>query len=442
MDLHTFENPGFNLHINADNLLVLNTTQKDNDLYFGTAFGSGYVTINGDMNKLAMYVKMKTEKNTVFSMPITEGASFTGYDFIHFTSANKYLKDNKKANLSGLTLNMDIEVTPDALAEIIFDPRVGDILQARGHGDIRMDISTEGDYNMYGTYEISNGKYLFTALNVINKYFTLKPGSTLTWQGDPYEAIMNVKAAYSLHTSLKPLLPDAVKNDPSSDPFFNRSFPVDALLTLTGPLLSPQVKLDFDVQDLNTAQGESQKIVTSQIRSIKANEEELTRQVASLLVFNQFLVPNEGVGASEITAGATSNVGDLLSNQVNYILSRVIPDVQIGFDVKKNESATVRLSKDFDQQKANVSLSYDFTKYNYNVEGTYKISDDGSTRVNVFSRSNNDLQFENINTTGIGIFKRREFDKFSDLFRKKKKAVSPPENLKKPQNKDSALTEK
>jgi hypothetical protein len=444
IDLHNFSNPGFNLKINATDFQVLNTTQKDNDLYFGTAYGTGYVTVTGDMDNLAMYIKMRTEKKTVFSMPISEGTSFSGYDFIRFTSSNKFLSDVKKVDLNGLTLNMDIEVTPDATAQIIFDPRVGDILEAQGHGNLRMDISTDGDFNMYGTYTIDRGQYLFTALNVFNKNFTLKPGGTLTWQGDPYAATMNVKAAYSLHTSLKPLLPASIDSDPTGGEYSNRTFPVDALLTLTGPLLSPDVKLDFDVQDINTVNGAAQSILMSQIRSIKGNDEELTRQVASLLIFNQFLTPNEGVGANELSSGGVSNLGDLVSNQINYILSRVMPNLQVGFDLKNTET-TFRVSKDFNQEKGNVSVSYDFTKNNYNVQGSYKISDDGSTRVNVFSRSNNDpTQFQNMSTTGVGIFKRKEFNKLSDLFQKKSKKIAAPKKKpeSKPLVKDNKVTEK
>lgn len=40
---------------------------------------------------------------------------------------------------------MNVEVTPDARFELIFDPTVGDILEGSGQGNVTMEVTPAGD---------------------------------------------------------------------------------------------------------------------------------------------------------------------------------------------------------------------------------------------------------------------------------------------------------
>src|SRR6185312_936864 len=131
-----------------------------------------------------------------------------------FINKSNYLKGVREVKLSGIELSMELEITPDAFGQIIFDPRVGDIIEAHGKGNLRLDVNTDGDFTMFGTYTITDGKYRFTAFEgLINKSFTINNGSTITWNGSPYEAQLNLQAIYTVRTSLSPLLPQTTIND-------------------------------------------------------------------------------------------------------------------------------------------------------------------------------------------------------------------------------------
>jgi hypothetical protein len=426
-DLSRLDNAKMSLDIAANKLMALNTTQKINDLYFGKAFATGKVSINGPFDNLKFIIKAKTDKNTTFSMPISQGNTYYGHDYIKFITKGSYLKNAHDVKLSGIELYMDIEVTPDAYAQIIFDPRVGDIIEARGRGNLRLDVNSDGDFNMFGTYSITEGKYRFTAFDVINKSFTINPGSTIAWNGNPYDAQLNVDAIYTVRTSLSPLYNSVTASSEQVQTDYRRIYPVDAKLNLKGSLLQPEIKLDFEIRELSAGSSSTAEIENT-VRQIRSNEQDLNQQVVSLLVLNQFAPVEQfgsNIGSNAISTLNTS-VGDLVSNQVNYWLSKVSEDVHIGIDYRQQEEATFRISQDIMKQRANLTASYDVQNNNYNTQLSYKIKPDGSLQIRLFGRSNNNpLINQNSNTQGIGILYRREFDKISELFRKRVKKPKP-----------------
>jgi hypothetical protein len=427
-DLSNLNNVRMSLDVNAKKLMALNTTQKLNDLYFGKAFATGKVSIAGPLDNLKFIIKMRTEKNTTFSMPISSGNTFYGHDYINFIKKGSYLKGSRNVKLTGIELSMDLEVTPDAYAQIIFDPRVGDIIEAHGTGNLRLDVNSDGDFNMFGTYTITDGKYRFTAFDIINKSFVINPGSTISWNGNPYDAQLNVNAIYTVRTTLLPLYSQLYGSSPESKYDYQRVYPVDALLNLKGSLLHPEIKLDFEIRELYAGSSASTEIENT-VRQIRSNEQDLNQQVVSLLVLNQFIpVEQVGLHAGLGNETLTTSVGDLVSNQLNYWISKVSEDIHIGIDFRSQEEMSLRISQDIFKQRANISGSYDVQYNNYNTQLSYKIKTDGSLQAKLFGRSNNNpLINQNSNTQGIGILYRREFDKVSELFRKR--TIKPKPNL-------------
>jgi len=92
---------------------------------------------------------------------------------------------------------MNLELTEDALMQIIFDEKIGDVISGRGYGDLRLTINPLGDFNMYGNCTLQRGTYLFTLQNIINKKFEIERGGTISWSGNPYDADINMSAVYT-----------------------------------------------------------------------------------------------------------------------------------------------------------------------------------------------------------------------------------------------------
>ena len=432
-----------NLDASFNNFQLLNTNQKDNELFYGQAYGSGKLSIHGPVSNLKISATATTNKNTHIALPLGSlSSSQEQKEFIHFVNFTQTAKLKKpqiirKRELTGLTLDLNIEVTPEAFTEIIFDIKSGDIIRGRGRGDLRLQIDTKGDFNMFGRVDFTQGAYNFTLYDILNKEFSIKPGSNITWYGDPYTANLNIKASYRQLTSMAPIIQDqTVVNDPN----LRRKYPVEVLLNLDGPMLAPLVTFDLEAKDLPdnvvTTDGKSVRLrFEFEAFKSKLDERGLQLQVFSLIMLRKLSPPD----AFAITSGSLYNsVSELLSNQLSYWLSQVDENLEIDLDLgtldqEAFNSFQLRLAYSFLGGRLRVSKDGSFGGNQTNrsdlatIAGDwtidYLLTPDGKFKIKMFSRSNvNQLQ-GSLNTqtaavtTGTSLLYTENFNHFSDLLR-------------------------
>jgi hypothetical protein len=420
----------FDILINAKRLQALNTTEDMSDLFFGKANVTGNFRATGPIDNIKMNINAKTERGTVFYLPLTGTGDVSQQDFIVFEkkeNRNKIIKNKLRvAKSKGYELNFNLEITPDAEAYLLFDPKVGDVIKGNGTANLRLEVTEAGDFNIYGDYLINEGDYLFTLQNVINKKFVVRKGGVISFKGDPYGADINLSAVYNVQTSLYNL----VKNIDSSATV-KRRIDVNAVMNLSDKLMRP--KITFDIQ-LPNADEQSRNLLASQITS----DEEMNRQIFALVMFRNFW-PNQG-GANQATSigGVGANASELLSAQLSNMLSQLSDDVNIGVNYQQGNTSTkeainVTLSTKFFNDKVSVDGNFGTqatattTTNTSNLVGEFnievKLTPDGAVRIKVFNRSNqyllvtNDVPY----TQGVGIFYRKEFDVFDDLRNNRKK---------------------
>ena len=428
------KNIRLDLEIETDSLLALNTDATYSDLYYGKAFASGFVRVKGSPNNVSLDIIAKAHKGTSFSIPLTGYNEVGESDFISFvnTGEKEEEKSGYQANLDGVSMNFQLEVTPEAEVEIIFDETVGDIMRGKGEGNLQMLVNSIGEFTMYGDYTVTEGSYLFTLENVISKPFSVEPGGTISWNGDPYLARLDLTAVYKKKTSLYNL---QLNSDTSK---INRD--VELQLHVGGNLSSPDITFDIEVPNAPDA-------VQAELDSKFRNQNDLNTQVISLLVLNQFIAetgPGNVVGRAG-SANATELLSTQLSNWLNQISDRV--DVGVNYTAGSEEEirsreVEVALSTQVlnDRVTINGNVGVPLEESNnasqmvgdVNVE--VNITEDGRVRAKAFNRSNEyDPISDQTNTTqGIGVFYREEFDTWSayikKIFSRKKKAQSEGEN--------------
>jgi hypothetical protein len=280
---------------------------------------------------------------------------------------------------------------------------------------------------MYGSYIIDDGDYLFTLQNIINKKFDIEKGSAIKWGGSPYNADLSLNAYYRSRAALSPFFPG------DSTTTYKKRNPVDVKLMMTGDLTQPNISFDIV---LPTADANIKQTVAGYINT----DAEMNRQVFSLLILNSFVTPaqlaNSGGGPTVIGA-ASSNSSELLSNQLSNMLSKISKDFDVGVKyrpgdaVSKNE-VEVALSTQLFNDKLSIDGNVGVNKNNQttnNIVGDvnieYRITDDGKLRLKAFNRANDgssQLFTTGPYTQGVGVFYRSEFNTFSDLFRRRKRA--------------------
>lgn len=415
-----------------ENLIVLNTKSHQNELFYGKAFATGLINVNGPVNDISLDIAATANRGTQFFLPLDYLGEVTESSFITFVSPEGTQRQeiNYQATRNfGLSMNFDISVTPESEIQIIFDSQIGDIMRGRGFGDLKVEIDKQGSFTMFGDYTIQEGEYLFTLQNLINKRFRIEQGGTIRWSGDPYDADLDVKALYRLRTSLF----DLAANQSDTSDIYRRRVPVETVLHLTDKLMNPTI--NFDIQLPGTDES-----TREMIERIITTDQEMNRQVFSLLILNRFVPPEDGFN-SALSYGMGSTSTELLSNQLSNWLSQISNDFDIGVNYRPGDeisSQEVELALStqlFDDRviiDGNLGVAGNHpaqTQRTSNIIGDVnvevKITPEGKFRVKAFNRSNT---FDILNTNapytqGVGIFYRKEFDSLSELFRREKRTV-------------------
>ncbi len=440
-----FKNFRLDLRGEMTDFKVLNTTASDNSLYYGTGIGTGTVTFTGPVEDITIRAKAITNKGTKFFLPMGDSQTSKFEDFISFVDFSDSLNSldfeaKEDVKITGINMEFDLEITEDAYGEIIFDINSGDIIRGRGKGHLSMNINTQGEFTMLGTYEIVDGRYNFTMYNIVNKEFTIQPKSKITWSGDPYNGIMDIDATYKVATSLAPLVDTAYQDMPD----VKRIYPTEVLLGINGPLLSPDIAFAILIDDYPKSNVDLDTQVKAFLNTIATDQQELNRQVFSLLILRKFSPPNSF--SSSGTIG--SSVSEFVSNQLSYWISQVDENLTIDMDLGQlDENALntfqLRVSYAFMEGKLIVTRDGGFT--NPNNEATvgsiagdwtleYLLSDDGKLRIKLFNKTNyNQLNSSTgsasqaLITGGFSLIYTTSFDSLGDLFRntRKKKEQKP-----------------
>ncbi len=409
----------YDVSVNMKDFFVLNTTKFDNDLYYGKGYLSGDVNLFGYDQTLFMEMNGKATKKSEFVIPLTGAAEIGQSDFITFVNADGSVEesDEKALDLSGIEMTFNLEVDPTTNIRMIFDETTGDELNSRGNGKIKMEINSAGDFGMFGKYTVFSGNYGFTYRNMFSKKFELEEGGTILWSGDPLNAELDLTAIYNVRAPLGVILHDSTMTTKVNN---------QCLLKMSDQLLEPKINFGIRLPDASPG-------IAQQVKSQMNTQEEVTKQVFSLLLFNKYSPPQSGFNAGGIVQASSS---DLISNQLNNWISKLDNQLfDFGVNEVKSDEVEVSLSKRFLNNRlileSNVGVNRNDEEAqeseNGQVVGDFKIeyliTENGKVRGKVFNRTENRSSIEtqsgaNAQTQGVGIVLREDFNSPKELWQK------------------------
>ncbi len=430
-----FKDWDLNLHIDTKNMLVLDTKPKEDSRYYGTGYLEGNAQIVGPVDDLEINVNGKTKAGTNFVIPVSDVKTVSASNLLVFKTNSKDEQSIDKQNeiliesLKGTALNFNLEITKDAQVEMILDQSSGSTLKGSGTGNLQIEINTNGKFNMYGDFTVEQGVYNLIYGGIINKPFEVQKGGTISWNGNPLDAEINIEAIYRVLANPQPLL----ENINTS-----RKVPIDLITRFSGELFDSTK--EFDIQIPN-----SSSVVSSEL-AFKLNDNDPNnklRQFISLLISGSFFdEDNFGVNGTLTATGY-----DILSNILTNILNNGDEKVKIGIDYTAGDN-----TGDIDQiieDQLGISLETHIndkiiingkvgvpveSRRETTVIGELKVefllNEDGTFRATVFNRQN-EIQYEEEEgyTQGAGLTYTVDFDTGRELL-EKLKIIKPKDSIK------------
>lgn len=434
-----FKNLNYRFEIQANNMLVMNTKESTDMPFYGTVYGTGNALLTGNaIQGLDVNVAMTTNRNSIFTYINGSVASATSNQFIKFVdkTPRRTIQDSiqiisyyeqlqqkrqeaEEEQKTDIRLNILVDATPDATMKIIMDPVAGDYISGKGTGNIRTEFYNKGDVKMFGSYQINQGVYKFSLQEVIRKDFVIKNGSTITFNGAPLDANLDIQASYTVNSaSLNDLIPEE-----SSSIIQQPNVKVNCIMNLSGILVRPTIKLGIELPN-------ERDEVQTLVRNYISTEEQMNMQILYLLGIGKFYT--EDARNNQNSNVMSSVLSSTLSGQLNNALSQVFEtnNWNIGTNLSTGDKGwtdmevegilsgqllnnRLLINGNFgyrDNPMANTNFVGDF-------EAEWLINRSGDIRLKAYNETNDRYYTKtNLTTQGIGIMYKKDFNKWSDLF--------------------------
>ncbi len=448
-----FDNMSFeNVKVETAKMLLLNTTEKDNQQFYGKVIGHASMTLNGPVTDMKMKITgapSSLDSSHIY-LPTGSSRESSAIDYIDFIQFGTKMEDIRSKESSNFSLDMELTATPACKIDVILDEVTGDVIKGQGNGLLKIKVGSKEPISLSGRYDITEGEYKFIFQTFLQKYFTIKKGSSITWNGDPYEALINIDAEYiAPNVDLSSLATSRGK--------FNQKSNLSIIAHLTKTLKQPEITFEFVLPKDNDYSKDP--IVQENLKKFNLDKNEMNRQVASMLLFNSF-INDKGFGgstASFFSGTAGQVISGFLNNQLARFFQKIFKNPTItpylslnsSYDITSPElikalqaSGNFGFKKEYWNGRLIVSLGgnidynnpYILAARNTNVLLTpdvnveYILTADGKLRIVGFYRSSVDATLGQRNRTGVRLSYQKEFDKRTPEEKRKKKLEKNPVN--------------
>lgn len=441
----------FDLKANTDKFLALNSTAKDNELYYGKVFIDANATITGNLVTPIINTDVKILKGSAFTIviPADEVGAAEREGIVEFVNLNdsataiiggQLQQDSTEiTGFIGADVRSQISVTDDTPITIILDPITGDNLVVKGKADpMFIGMAPSGQMSMSGRYEITEGKYSMDFYDLVSRELEITKGSYIAWTGDPLQANMQVTAIYAIETAPMELVASQIGG--TQDPILRNELTFQVYVDVEGEMLKPDI--GFDIQVPESQQGRMPREVSTSLGNLRTDEAEMNKQVFALLVLNRFLAPDPFTSSGGgFASTARNSLSQVMTDQLNNLTQRYAGGLGLELGVKSYEDyatgsaqgrtdLNVALRQQFLNDRMTVRIGTDIgleggQREQSNMSGfagdisvEYSLTEDGRLRVQAFQRNQyEDFLEGDVRATGAGLIYMREYDNFSDLFR-------------------------
>lgn len=431
---------------------VLNLRDFENANFYGNVVANiTSLSVRGPFDDITLSVNAAASKPSHLYIPIVTTGNTGSYSYVSFQTYgnNQTVVKRKKGTRFNITISAIM--TPDLETTMILDPSTGDEINAKGNGNLNINVASNKDMTITGRYDIDEGDYTFTFRQLFFKRkFIINSGSSIGFAGPATRLNLKIEGTYRTTARLYDLLSEQEKQNqmiPSNELADAKTAQyVDVKLTMTGTLQKPELSFKLDLPEKRSVG----TYAYTKLERINQNDRELFDQVASLLLVGTF-IPPEGLVGTTAKTGAINNMSEIISStassQLTNIVNKLLGDKSLAIDLKyKNYNLSdptvagginrnelrfgVRQSLFKERVIVEVGSIYDWGRPTSNTTSTssaltlagdfrvqYLVTEDGRLRLNGFRTNNFDVAVGSyITRAGVGIAWRKSFDNMKEFF--------------------------
>ena len=439
---HTFfEKFSFHtLSLETQRMLLLNTERKDNEQFYGNVIGYANMTLDGPITGMVMNIDGQPSSidSSHLYLPTGSSKESGAIDYIEFIQFGSPMKERGTSEVANILVNLNVNANPACKVDVILDEATGDILHGQGNGLLNIRVGTKEPLSIRGRYELTKGEYTFNFQTFLQRPFILNRGS-ITWNGDPYQALIDMEAEYIAKNVDVSVLASAGGYRQKED--------ITIISHLTGILQQPEIEFEFRLPEKSDIKNDY--IAVKKLADFQNDKAEMNKQVASLLLFNTFISNNQSFLSTENTiAIATNTIGGIVSGWLTTMFNRELEKATNGIiSTYIDINPTLNIQAAASQLQANVRAGLKVLLSNrlfvliggnieYNNPATLQLArrglitpditiewllnKDGSLRVVGFNRTSIYLTVGQRNRSGVQLSYRKDYDRLGDMFRSKK----------------------
>jgi|SRR5579871_596186 len=458
-----FRNYDFDLAINAKNFQALNSTKRDNKLYYGKLFFNANLVVKGTAEQPSIDGTIKIDPKTKLTvvLPQEEPGISDRQGIIQFVNMKLPAQDSinnagvdsfSTSSLKGFDISTNIIIDSSAELTLVIDENNGDHLTTKGDATLTAGIDRSGKITLSGDYRLSRGSYDLS-FSLLHKQFKIQNGSSITWTGEATKANLNINAVYIANTSPIDLVDDQLAQSVATvRNTYLQKLPFEVHLKMKGELLKPDISFDIILPD-DKSYVVSKDILTTvdaKLDMLRQDQGEMNKQVFALLLLNRFVGEDPfstSTAALNAESLARSSVSKILTEQLNQLASNLVHGVDINFDLQStddyttgqlqnrtdlnvgiskrllNDRLTVSVGSDFELEgPQNVNANNQSNNLAGNIALNYKLSKDGRYMLRAYRKNDYDDVVEGyVIETGMGFIITLDYNHFREIFEGKKK---------------------
>ncbi|MFO7314263.1 MAG: translocation/assembly module TamB domain-containing protein [Rhodothermus marinus] len=324
----------FDLTARLDGLQVMNVTYSRDLPFYGKIWGRGTLSLGGPLyGALLQTADAEVLPKSEIYIPLAESGTEADEAFIVFADSTGRIPERptrrpnllarrppgERSFLDGLDLDLNLLAPQGTTVRLVIDPLLGDVINARGSGRLQI-IRQEGTFQAFGQLDVTEGDYLFTAGEIFVRRFLIE-GGTITWDGDPINARLDLQAAYRTRAS-RAGLPGTLGQGTGL-------IPLVVQMHITGRVEAPQVSLRLAIdRSINEPLAGYEGL-----EALLNQPERAAEYATSVLLTNSFLLTTERTTPETLTSSgnqlAFNSLSQLIASQLNRYLSQVLPNVDL-----------------------------------------------------------------------------------------------------------------